>query len=128
MSAPKISIITVVFNGQDHIGRTIESVIGQSYKDLEYIIVDGKSTDSTLEVIGGYEGIDQLISEPDSGLYDAMNKGLKMATGSYVWFLNSGDQVYESDTVELLVAGEKRKRILDEASLGRKARRSRMKR
>lgn len=105
MSAPKISIITVVFNGADHIGRTIESVIGQSYKDLEYIIVDGKSTDSTLEVIGGYEGIDQLISEPDTGLYDAMNKGLKMATGAYVWFLNSGDQVYENDTVERLVAG-----------------------
>lgn len=105
MSAPKISIITVVFNGADHIGRTIESVIGQSYKDLEYIIVDGKSTDSTLEVIGGYEGIDQLISEPDTGLYDAMNKGLKMATGAYVWFLNSGDQVYENDTVERFVAG-----------------------
>lgn len=105
MSAPKISIITVVFNGADHIGRTIESVIGQSYKDLEYIIVDGKSTDSTLEVIGGYEGIDQLISEPDTGLYDAMNKGLRMATGAYVWFLNSGDQVYENDTVERLVAG-----------------------
>jgi len=105
MSAPKISFITVVFNGAHHIGRTIESVTGQTYEQLEYIIIDGKSSDLTLEVIGRYEGVDQLISEPDSGLYDAMNKGLKLATGDYVWFLNSGDQVYSSDTVERMVAG-----------------------
>ena len=105
MSAPKISIITVVFNGEKHIGRTIESVTGQSYANVEYIIVDGKSTDKTLEVIAGYQGIDQLVSESDSGLYDAMNKGLKLATGDYVWFLNSGDQVYAADTVENMVAG-----------------------
>lgn len=105
MSAPKISIITVVFNGEDHIGRTIESVIGQSYGNLEYIIIDGKSTDRTLEVVDSYKGVDQLISEPDTGLYDAMNKGLKMASGAYVWFLNSGDEVYQADTVERLVAG-----------------------
>jgi glycosyltransferase involved in cell wall biosynthesis len=105
MSAPKISVITVVFNGENHIARTINSVIGQTYKQLEYIIIDGKSTDLTLEVVTRFEGVDKVISEPDSGLYDAMNKGLKQATGDYVWFLNSGDQIFSNDTVENLVAG-----------------------
>jgi glycosyltransferase involved in cell wall biosynthesis len=105
MSAPKISVITVVFNGENHIARTINSVIGQTYKQLEYIIIDGKSTDLTLELVARFEGVDKVISEPDSGLYDAMNKGLKQATGDYVWFLNSGDQIFSNDTVENLVAG-----------------------
>lgn len=105
MVFPKISVITVVFNGEDHIGRTIESVIGQTCKQVEYIIIDGKSADKTLDVIAGYKGVDLLVSEPDSGLYDAMNKGLKAATGDYVWFLNSGDQMYSNDTVEKMVAG-----------------------
>ncbi len=101
---PGISIITVVFNGEKHIGRTIESVLGQSYKELEYIIIDGKSTDRTLELIRGYKGIHKVVSEPDKGLYDAMNKGLEAASGDYVWFLNSGDQIFSKDTVETLVA------------------------
>lgn len=105
MSAPIISVITVVFNGEEHIGRTIESVINQSYKQVEYIIIEGKSTDLTLEVIARYEGVDRVISEPDSGLYDAMNKGLKLASGDYVWFLNSGDQIYSKDTLEKMVTG-----------------------
>jgi glycosyltransferase involved in cell wall biosynthesis len=105
MSTPKISIITVVFNGEDHIGRTVSSVINQSYKQIEYIIIDGDSTDGTLEVIAGYEGVDLLVSEPDRGLYDAMNKGMEAATGDYVWFLNSGDQIYSPDTVEKVVYG-----------------------
>lgn len=107
MSSPKISVITVAFNAEKHIGRTIESVTGQSYEHVEYIIIDGKSTDSTLEVIAAYKGVDQLISEADSGLYDAMNKGLKLATGDYVWFLNSGDQIFCADTMEKMVAGLK---------------------
>lgn len=102
---PVISLITVVFNGEKYIGKTIESVLNQSYSHIEYIIVDGKSTDLTLEVVGSYEGIDRVISEPDHGLYDAMNKGLKAATGDYVWFLNSGDQIYEKDTVKLMTEG-----------------------
>jgi glycosyltransferase involved in cell wall biosynthesis len=102
---PKISIITVVYNGEKHIGRTIESVVNQSYSPIEYIIIDGKSTDGTLKVIESYPGIIKLISEPDQGLYDAMNKGLQLATGSYVWFLNSGDQIYSPDTVEKMVEG-----------------------
>jgi glycosyltransferase involved in cell wall biosynthesis len=105
MSAPIISVITVVFNGENHIARTIKSVIEQTYKQIEYIIIDGKSTDLTLEVIARYKGVDKVISEPDSGLYDAMNKGLKQATGDYVWFLNSGDQIFSKNTVENLVAG-----------------------
>lgn len=106
MSEPlKISVITVVFNGEKHIGRTIESVLNQSYSPIEYIIVDGKSTDGTLKVIGSYPGISRVISEPDQGLYDAMNKGLKTATGDYVWFLNSGDQVNNNNTVEKMVEG-----------------------
>ncbi len=103
--SPRISIITVVFNGEKHIGRTIESVLGQTYKEIEYIIIDGKSTDLTLEVIRGYEGVHQVVSEPDEGLYDAMNKGLKAASGDYVWFLNSGDQIYSTDTIETMVEG-----------------------
>ena len=102
--SPLISVITVVFNGEEHIGRTIESVIGQTYKEVEYIIIDGKSTDRTLEIIGDYKGISKLVSEADSGLYDAMNKGLKEARGDYVWFLNSGDQIYSQDTLETMVA------------------------
>ena len=102
---PKISVITVVFNGEKHIGRTIESVLRQSYATMEYIIVDGKSTDATMQVIAGYKGVHKLISEPDEGLYDAMNKGLKMATGDYVWFLNSGDQIHSQDTVERMMEG-----------------------
>ena len=103
--SPIISVITVVFNAENSIGRTIESVVGQSYDRLEYIIIDGKSTDKTLDIIKSYEGIDHLLSEPDSGLYDAMNKGLELATGDYVWFLNAGDQVFQSDTMEKMVAG-----------------------
>lgn len=104
-TSPKISIITVVFNGEKYIGRTIESVVGQTYREVEYIIIDGKSTDRTLEVAGAYKGIHKVLSEPDTGLYDAMNKGLKLATGDYVWFLNSGDQIYSSSTIETMVAG-----------------------
>lgn len=102
---PKISIITVVFNDKEHIERTIRSVIDQSYKNIEFIIIDGSSTDGTLDVISRYEDHVVLVSEPDKGLYDAMNKGLKMAGGDYVWFLNSGDQIYDVDTVTTMVQG-----------------------
>jgi glycosyltransferase involved in cell wall biosynthesis len=105
ISSPRISIITVVFNGEKHIGRTIESVLGQTYRELEYIIIDGKSADGTMDVIQGYKGIHRVVSEPDQGLYDAMNKGLKAASGDYIWFLNAGDQIYRKDTVEMMVDG-----------------------
>lgn len=101
---PVISIITVVFNGADLLEGTIQSVINQSYPHIEYIIVDGKSKDNTFEIIQKYKHqITKWISEPDKGLYDAMNKGLKMATGDFVWFMNAGDRIFKKDTVEKIV-------------------------
>lgn len=104
---PKISIITVVFNDRDHIENTILSVADQSYGNIEHIIVDGKSSDGTLDIVSKYWDRTILISEPDEGLYDAMNKGLRSASGDYVWYLNSGDQVYGKDTVENMIRGLK---------------------
>lgn len=93
---PVLSVVTVVRNGEQHIGRCIESVIAQGIQGLEYIIVDGQSTDGTLEVIERYrDSVSVLISEPDKGLYDAMNKGLRLATGRFIHFLNSDDQYFD---------------------------------
>jgi len=90
---PLISVITVVFNDEKSIEETISSVLGQKYSNLEYIIIDGGSTDSTLNIIKEYESsIDYWISEKDSGIYDAMNKGCNLAYGSGIIFLNSGDK------------------------------------
>ena len=100
-SAPLISVITVVYNGAAHIESTIKSVIGQTYQGIEYIIIDGASTDGTLEIIHKYQSrLGYWISEPDQGIYDAMNKGFKAAHGDYVVFLNSGDQFYGFETLE----------------------------
>ncbi len=96
----KISVITVCYNSADTIEQTIQSVVGQNYSELEYIIIDGGSTDGTLAVIEKYrESISLLISESDQGVYDAMNKGLQKCTGDVVAFLNSDDW-YEQDTLE----------------------------
>jgi len=98
------SIITVAYNASQWLERTIQSVISQSYSNIEYIIIDGNSTDGTLEIIKKYQpSIARCISEPDNGLYDAMNKGLKLATGDYVWFLNAGDTLYSKNTVQEIV-------------------------
>ena len=95
------SIITVTYNASRWIERTIQSVISQSYSNIEYIIVDGNSTDETLDIIKKYQSsITQWVSEPDKGLYDAMNKGLKLASGDYVWFINAGDTLYSETTVQ----------------------------
>ncbi|ASB49106.1 glycosyltransferase family 2 protein [Alkalitalea saponilacus] len=91
---PKVSIITVVYNGAETLERTIKSIAALDYRNLEYIIVDGKSSDDTIEIIRKYEYATSLwISEPDEGLYDAMNKGMSLASGDYLWFINSGDEV-----------------------------------
>ena len=88
----KISIITVVYNSEKYIRRTIESIVGQDYPAIEYIIIDGKSKDTTMQIVNEYrDRIAVIVSEPDKGLYDAMNKGLRLATGSYVLYINSGD-------------------------------------
>lgn len=89
---PKISVVTVVFNGASTLEASILSVITQDYKDIEYIIIDGGSTDSTLDIIKKYDSkISSWISEPDNGIYDAMNKGLKKASGDWLLFLGSDD-------------------------------------
>lgn len=97
---PLFSIITVCFNSENTIEQTIQSVITQTYKNLEYIVVDGGSTDGTLEIINRYKKqIDIIISEPDEGIYDAMNKGIKHSSGELIGLLNSDDW-YEPDTLE----------------------------
>jgi glycosyltransferase involved in cell wall biosynthesis len=98
--SPKLSVITVVYNNVRDIERTMLSVLNQTYPNIEYIIVDGLSTDGTLEIIKRYESrINKLISKKDDGIYDAMNKGLAAATGDYVLFMNSADEFYSLDTV-----------------------------
>ncbi len=97
---PILSVITVVYNNVNDVERTLLSVSGQTYTGIEYIVVDGKSNDGTLQVIEKYGGhITKLISEKDEGIYDAMNKGLSVATGDYVLFMNSGDEFYSHQTV-----------------------------
>jgi len=97
---PLISVITVVLNGEKHLEQTIQSVIGQSYTNIEYIVVDGGSTDGTLDIIRKYEDkIDYWVSEADKGIYDAMNKGLDAARGDWVFFLGSDDALYNSRTI-----------------------------
>lgn len=89
---PLISVITVVFNSQSLIKKTIESVLQQTYDNVEFIIIDGASTDGTLDIIRSYDShIDKWISENDRGIYDAMNKGINIANGDYLLFLNAGD-------------------------------------
>ena len=99
--SPKISIITVVFNNKENLSKTIESVRGQTYANIEYILIDGGSTDGTIDIIKQNEDIiHKWISEKDNGIYDAMNKGIKFATGDYIWFLNGGDMIYSNDTLQ----------------------------
>jgi len=88
---PRFSIITVSFNNAKSIVETIESVLSQDYTDFEYLIIDGGSTDETLEILQEYDGKLSWISEPDNGIYDAMNKGWKMAKGEFVAYINADD-------------------------------------
>lgn len=92
MSSPKISVITIAYNCEKEIEDTIKSVIGQSYLNKEYVIIDGASTDNTMAVVNKYrDGIDVIVSEPDKGRSDAFNKGIKRATGDYIVMMNAGD-------------------------------------
>lgn len=104
---PLISIITVVYNGEKYLDQTIQSVINQTYKNIEYIIIDGGSTDGTLNIIREYEkNISYWITERDNGLYHAMNKGIAVASGELIGIVNSDDW-YEKDTVENVIKGYK---------------------
>lgn len=103
MNNPLVSIITVVFNGKKHIEQTIKSVLEQTYTNIEYIIIDGVSSDGTLDIIKKYETkITKFISEKDTGIYNAMNKGLALAKGEIIGILNADDYYYEK-TIELVV-------------------------
>ena len=111
---PKFSIITVTYNAGKVLEDTIQSVVFQTYRNVEYIIVDGGSTDNTLDVVHKYqERISKVISEPDKGLYDAMNKGIRMATGDYLCFLNAGDELHENETLQKIVYTLKGKELPD---------------
>lgn len=104
---PVVSIITVVYNDAAGLKRTMESVQQQTYPNIEHIIIDGASTDGTPDLLkkeGGKAAC--WTSEPDAGLYDAMNKGLKAAGGDYVWFMNAGDLIYSKDTTTRIFSGD----------------------
>ena len=99
----KITVITVCWNSSATIEACLQSVFSQSYKDIEYIVIDGGSTDGTVEILQKYtDKISLLVSEPDSGIYDAMNKGLRRATGDYVGFLNSDDVYHSAESVAFI--------------------------
>jgi glycosyltransferase involved in cell wall biosynthesis len=102
----KLTLITVTFNSEDTLADTVESVLGQDYGDYEYIIVDGGSEDGTLEIIQQFEprfgGRMRWISEPDNGMYDAINKGIKMATGDVVGIINSDDFYHRNDIFRIV--------------------------
>ena len=94
----KVSIITVTYNSADTLQSCIDSVANQSYKNIEHIVIDGNSKDNTLEIIQKNTSVLRYISEPDNGLYDAMNKGLKLVSGDVIGILNS-DDIYENNDV-----------------------------
>ncbi len=103
---PKISIITISFNAESFVERTIKSVITQSYPNIEYIVIDGASKDGTVNIIKQYEEhINYWISEPDKSHFDAMNKGLKKATGDYVLFMNAGDRIHKKNSLQEAMQG-----------------------
>jgi glycosyltransferase len=96
----KISIITICFNNEADIRPTLESVVNQTYSDIEYIIVDGSSQDNTLAIVNEYKDkIAKIISEPDKGLYDAINKGIKAATGDVVGLIHAGDRLFDKEVI-----------------------------
>jgi len=107
----KFSIITVTYNSSLTLADTLSSVSSQDYPDIEYILIDGGSTDSTLELINSSARVDQLLSEPDAGIYDAMNKGIKRATGDVIGFLHSDDIYAQPDVLSCVAERFKRSNL-----------------
>jgi glycosyltransferase len=102
----RVSIITTVFNGQENIRETIKSVLDQEYRNIEHIVIDGNSTDGTLEVIADYKDrIAKMISEPDQGIYDALNKGIQRSSGDVVGILHAGDLYAHDKVLKRVVEG-----------------------
>src|SRR6187402_1654973 len=100
MHQPLVSLITVVFNGQELLAETLRSAINQTYKQIELVIVDGGSTDQSVDVAKQFSShIGTLISEKDKGIYDAMNKGIQAAKGEWLYFLNVGDAFYDANVL-----------------------------
>ena len=100
----KLSVITVTYNAELTLERTLKSVREQSYSDIEHVLVDGRSKDKTMDLILQYENDEMIwLSEPDNGLYDAMNKAAAMASGNYLCFLNAGDTFFDAQTVEKMM-------------------------
>lgn len=119
----KFSIITITYNAGKTLGRTLESVLEQTYDDLEHIVVDGGSTDNTVEKVQDYRRRSEevanghyvhITSEADDGIYDAMNKGIRLASGDYIVFLNAGDWLPESDIIERIAERAQLKEKLKE--------------
>lgn len=102
---PLITIVTVVFNGIDYLEKTIQSVISQTYENVEYIVIDGGSTDGTLDIIKKYESqIDYWVSEKDKGIYDAMNKGVVLSHGTWINFMNAGDVFFDFEVISKVMS------------------------
>lgn len=100
ISAPTVSVITVVFNGESMIQSTMKSVLDQDYPNIEYVVIDGGSSDRTAQIVARYANqLARFVSEPDRGVYDAMNKGLSVATGEFLLFMNCGDVFASRDAV-----------------------------
>lgn len=119
MKQPVFSIITITYNAVHWLERTISSIVDQSYPNIEYILIDGGSTDGTVDIIERHHSdFACWISEPDKGLYDAMNKGLKRATGDYVWFINAGDTLCGSDCIQRIVSSLQNRSILPDIIYG----------
>lgn len=103
----KLSIITINLNNKEGLLKTIESVIHQTFTDYEFIIIDGKSTDGSVDVIEQYKDkITYWVSEPDTGIFNAMNKGVRLARGEYQYFLNTGDRLVSNDVLEKMFEGD----------------------
>jgi glycosyltransferase involved in cell wall biosynthesis len=102
---PTISIITIVYNGFDVIRDTLESIVNNSHNEVEYIVIDGNSTDGTKQLIQEYsDHIDLFISEPDTGIYNAMNKGITISQGKYIHILNAGDSYVNNDSIDRILS------------------------